>query len=392
MDDQHREEETLQFAKQKLLDGKVELSDNDISGSLACLAIRFGLEFNEDPESRDVSCTQVERHMRLCLAATTGFERLVTCSGSEPILAEAAYEILQSSNSSPVHRLANHANLYCVDRGRRGELVAALIIMQARDASLGTILPRRRWITVTEFMQELLPPSAFDTLITSFPMFWRKGEDVTFGLTFEDYRMWFNHIIKVEDSKVIRAEYIWKYITRGAMIMCKNNQYGVDIILPVCHMEGRISSQSITAIYIQVKNAEGYNLNVDNTLFASMDPYKLGLFSNSPRPIIRMVFALGSSQAGVRIPSREREPHHPHHYTSFDIWCAGLSTESFQQIGNDIDSYRTLLDRSLQPNDVFELKETKYQYLGDETKVERGRLRKSMAPLVMFDGHDGIHQ
>jgi hypothetical protein len=148
----------------------------------------------------------------------------------------------------------------------------------------------------------------------------------------------------------------------------------------------------VTAIYIQVKNAEGYNLDVDNTLFAGMDPYKLGLFSNSPWPIIRMVFALGSSQAGVCIPSCNQEPHHLHNFTSFDIWCAGLSKDMFQQIGKDIDSYWTLLGRSLQPNDVFELKETKYKYLGDKTKVERGRLRKSMAPLVMFDGHDGIHQ
>jgi hypothetical protein len=332
--------------------------------------------------------------MRLCLAATTGFRKLVTCSASEPLLAEAAFEILHHSDASSVHHLANHANLYCVDRGRRGELVAALIIMQARDAALPTTLHRRRWVTVAEFMQSLLPVSAYDTLINSLPTLWHVGEDIPFGQTFENYRLWFNHVIKVEDSKVIRAEFLWKYITRGAMIVCKDNQLGVDIILPICFMDGNLSRHTVSAIYIQVKNAEDYKLKVDKTLFDAMNPqHLLGTLSNHPRPIIRIVFALASPEAGVSFPlPPERPPHHPAMFTTFDVWCAGLSTKTFQQIGSDLESYRTLLDRSLKPHDVFELKEADYRHLSNETKVERENLRRNMAPLIMFSGHDGIHQ
>jgi hypothetical protein len=53
----------LLFTKQKLLNGSSTLAEWDNLGSLACLSVRFGLEFNEDPNSRDVSCKQVERHM-----------------------------------------------------------------------------------------------------------------------------------------------------------------------------------------------------------------------------------------------------------------------------------------------------------------------------------------
>jgi hypothetical protein len=63
--------------------------------------------------------------MRLCLAATTGFKRLNTLTGSEPLLAEVAEELLFDSTAKPVRPLANHSDLHCVVRGPRGELVAA---------------------------------------------------------------------------------------------------------------------------------------------------------------------------------------------------------------------------------------------------------------------------
>jgi hypothetical protein len=154
--------ELLLFAKQKLLNGYSTLVTTDSRnnrtlnspGTLACLSIRFALEFNADSISRAVAYTQVERHMRLCLAATTGFERLITLAGSEPLLAEAAEEPMRDGQMNPVRYLAEHSGLNCVDRGRRGELVAAPIAMQARDAALRR---ERRRVSVCEFMEALLP-------------------------------------------------------------------------------------------------------------------------------------------------------------------------------------------------------------------------------------------
>ena len=129
MPEEDKEDDILRFAQQKLLNGKDFLEEADSSGSLACLATRFGLEFNDDEDSRDVCYKQVERHMRICLAMTTGFKLMITCSASEPLLAEAAFHLISDSTTSPVKLLANHPTLYCVDTGRSGELVAALIVM-----------------------------------------------------------------------------------------------------------------------------------------------------------------------------------------------------------------------------------------------------------------------
>ncbi|KAF8492187.1 hypothetical protein F5888DRAFT_1619276, partial [Russula emetica] len=386
----------MDLAKGKLLDGPNTLGNNR-SGSLACLSVRFALEFNMDGTSGDVARTQVERHMRLCLAATAGRDTLVTLAGSEPILAEAAYELMKGTQSNPVHHLAHHLDLNCVDRGRRGELVAALLIMRACDAARAAS-SGQRWVPVDVFMQELLPPAKYDILKGSFPRFYREKEKQELAATFKDYGIWFNHVIKVEKGKMFSADHLWKFITRGAMILCSNNQEGVDIVIPICHTKEALSRRSVTAILVQVKNSETYQLKIDKTLFDNMNPIKLGLFPDKvdpvdPKPVIRIVFALAAIDAGVDFPEARQRDHHRHdEFTAFDVWCAGLGDKAFKHIDGDLGSYRLLLERSLRPHDAFKLQDGGKGPEHDETRRLRGSLRRRMAPLTTDDdAHHAIH-
>jgi hypothetical protein len=385
----------MDFVKQKLLDGPFTLQ-NDRSGSLACLSVRFALEFNMDGTAGDVARTQVERHMRLCLAATAGRNTLVTVAGSEPLLAEAAYELMKETGSNPVHHLANHSDLNCVDRGRRGELVATLLIMRACDAAREAF-SGQRWVPVDKSMKELLPKKLHKTLEESFPTFHRGREDKTFAATFKDYGIWFNHVIKVEKENMYSADHLWKFITRGAMVLCTNNQQGVDIVIPICHTEKALSRDSVTAILVQVKNSTKYQSNIDKTLFDNMTPMRLGLFPDNvvPKPVIRIVFALAAVTAGVHFPkARQRDPHHDKEFTAFDVWCAGLGEDVFRNTEGDLRSFQRLLDRSLKPHDAFELKDdvTGKGEGHDETRDLRGTLRRRMAPLTSDeDAHQAIH-
>jgi hypothetical protein len=80
-------------------------------------------------------------------------------------------------------RLANHSNLHCIDRGSCGELVVALIIMQAHDAA--SMSSGTRWVSVGKFMEALLPVKFYnDTLVQSLPREWRAGECLSFDVTF----------------------------------------------------------------------------------------------------------------------------------------------------------------------------------------------------------------
>jgi hypothetical protein len=401
----------LDFAKQKLLDGTTDLAKDNRPGSLACLSVRFALEFNVDGTARDVACAQVERHMRICVAATTGFEKLVTVSGSEPLLAEAAYDLMKRTQINAVRHLADHSDLHCIDRGRRGELVAALLIMHAYDEARGEARGEssgRRWVTVADFMKALLPTSLptskheslHDTLLECQPTFWREGEDKAFRETFKDYGMWFNHVIKIEDSEMFSADNLWKFVTRGAMILCSNNQRGIDIVLPLCHTKENLSPRSVTAILIQVKNAKEFGKEVKSTLFDAMGPFDLGVFrvakdgalaEATPKPVIRLVFALASPEASVVFRGGATRKSRPNEFTAFDIWLAGLSADTFKQVGLDLEPYRTLLDRSVRPHDAFELLDE--PLVGDGTKKLRGSRRRRVAPLMLPDlDHNSIHR
>jgi hypothetical protein len=250
-------------------------------------------------------------------------------------------------------------------------------------------------------MEELLPPAKYDVLKKSFPTSYRDGEKLKFAATFKDYGIWFNHLIKVEKDKMFSADHLWKFIMRGAMIMCSDNQAGVDIIIPICHTQQPLSRDSVTAILVQVKNTEKFQLKVDNS-FDRMDPTKLGLFHKPdqlevvPKPVIRIVFALAALEAGVVFPNtRQREHHPPDDFTAFDVWCAGLGNKAFKHIDGDLASYRLLLERSLRPHDVFNLQDASKSPKGpkhDETRRLRGSHRRRMAPLTADDdAHHAIH-
>ena len=388
------------FAKRKLLNGKsTPLGRGDEAGSFACLSALFALEFNTSPVSYAVAGIQAERHMRLILQADAGFKNVVTTVGSEPILAEAAAELFkQSFGTSPVHHLAYHPDLSSVDRGRPGEMVAMLIIMQARDASLASAM-ERRWVPVSDFMQALLPPSAFETLQSSLPTFWREGEQKPFDEIFRDYAIWFNHTIRVGTGEMMKAEHLWKFITRGAMIVCPVNHGGVDIVLPICVRKGKLSRDTVTAILIQVKTNDRFQCKIDNFCFDEMDPFLL-VFSEgqSPRPIIRVVFALGSHEAGILFRSltpRGSEPEQDDSdddnnpcqgdFTSFDIWCAGLSANTFKDIGGDLAAYKVLLDRSLRSQFSDALNLTDDNSFSENTKVAKVKARRRMLAMNFLE-------
>ena len=390
MKEQEDEVGLMDFAKVKLLDGPKKLETRNEAGALACLSVRFGLDINfSDISGREVAQKQVERHMRLYLAATSGFEKLVTTAGSEPYLAEAAQELMYRSGIDPVKHLASNSSLTCVDRGERGELVAALIIMRARDAA--ALSEGQRDISVNDFLEALLPTDHYNTFKSSGPYTCRRvGENRPLSEAFEGWRIWFNHVIKVQASEMIETVHLWKFLTRGAMVMCMDGQRGVDIVIPICEKQTRLSRNNITAILVQVKNNKAFKDKINITTFDNMDPSIIFQDDTPPLPVIRMVFALASDTAKVHSPEvGERTKRRQSSFTTYDIWCAGLSPHTFRDIGPNLESYRILLVRSCQPHDGFEIRD---EYDDNLTIEAREEQRRRIAPLSATpDSHNSVH-
>jgi hypothetical protein len=150
----------------------------------------------------------------------------------------------------------------------------------------------------------------------------------------------------------------------------------------------------VTAILVQVKNDPLFKECIKKPLFDVMDPFEVDLFSDgdSPLPVIRTVFALASVTPGVSFPPAPEHSHHGGRFTGYDIWYAGLSEKTFKVIDADVDLYKKMLTRSLQPHDAYKLDETKDPYQDKPTKNARGSLRRRLEPLVdMEDEHNHSH-
>jgi hypothetical protein len=106
-----------------------------------------------------------------------------------------------------------------------------------------------------------------------------------------------------------------------------------------------------------------------------MTPDAVCLFEegSEPRPVIRIILALAASKEhGVYFPLQPVRRHHDP-FTSFDIWCAGVSQKTFNNVESDLTSYKLLLDHSLRLRNVFNVEEVNDGQLDALTK----KLRKN---------------
>ncbi|KAI9449053.1 hypothetical protein BJY52DRAFT_1192901 [Lactarius psammicola] len=198
--------ELILVATHRLLGGPSALTDIKGSGSLACLSVRFALDL--DISDIYVALTQIEQHVRLCVAATAGFEKLIITNGLEPFLAEAAHQLMADSGADPA----------------------------AGD---------RRWVSVDDLMRALLPVSAYEQLQRSKPRFWIKP----FREAFESY-----HVIKdgPGDPDMINTVHPWK---------CFQPRRDGN----------KLSLRSVTAVLILSKSDKRFGFRIDEALFDMME-------------------------------------------------------------------------------------------------------------------------
>ncbi|TFY71749.1 hypothetical protein EVG20_g1246 [Dentipellis fragilis] len=376
--DESVRKDIVSFASVKLMAGYIQRTEllND-DQKLACLAVRLGVDFRATGWlHQEKERTQVERHMRLCLSASEGFRNIITIAPSEPVLAEAAFRAMDGWDVPAA--LLSHIDSSYLSIGERGELIASLLVLAARDAAVKS--------------RPSSPHSLEDdgrARVTSVVDF--LHQDKHLAKDFEGADIWFNHLIKVHDFAVINQEYLWMILSRGAAVICANHRRGVDIVIPIL-FKNNLLKKNVSAILIQVKNDLSFTDTVRTALFDGMSPFDIGLFSENvaePLPIIRIVFALASKKPAVRsndVPQRTsprigeiENRGNTKAFTAYDIWFAGASHETFKVITPEQDStYQCLLARS---HNFFNA------YTPDiggspSAKEDRGRARRGMHPVV----------
>ncbi|KAF8637023.1 hypothetical protein AX17_003092 [Amanita inopinata Kibby_2008] len=350
--------EIILFAASKLIGGRTfnggkgEVRNLSQDAKLACMAVRLALQFNPTTMSSHTrELLQVEKHMRICIVATEGFETAITVPASEPLLAKGARRIMSNRKEFDLPRtLLEELEYPGLDKGSRGELICLVLLTLASDLANARAEQQNPY-SLLSFLEQLLPKDAYEAICKSTPSRCRTEEDGkrTFKEAFKNAKMHFNHFVKVHESLVINRKYLWKYIARGAAILCPTNQDDVGIVLPFTHDDPLLGRKNVSAILIQVTNDQLYSRTPPEWLFENMNPYALNVFNaddgDDAPPIIRMVFTLSSQKSAVEtVQKLEENPYQTHAYTAYDIWCAGVTAKTFAVIYEwEEDVYQKLL-------------------------------------------------
>ena len=369
----------VKFAGEKLLCKAFPSSTNSVESlsrveKMACISVRMPLEFNL--RSRDMEKTLVERHLRVCLCVDPGFETAVTIAPSEPLLAEASSLIMSNPAFNLPRCLLTELECQGLDKGNRGELIGMALCLLARDAAVKNESDDRvttQVIPVSSFIRELV--ASPDHILNSNPVRARTSDEArkTFEETFSKSNIFFNHFVKFRDRGVINRCYLWLLIVRGAAGLCADFQFGVDIVIPFVFFDRRLRRINVSAIFIQCKNDASFQTTPRQYLFDMMNPFDIQFFDETetnPLPVIRMVFALASPTARVEVlkcPDRVQPPRpggfqakfQADKYTSFDIWCAKASHDTFRPVkDSEDDMFQKLLLRFRIYPDVYDEKRT----------------------------------
>ena len=291
----------MQFATAKLLnaDCSTETLSND--QALACLSQRLPIEFNSTNYlSQEKEREQVEGHMRVCLKIDAAFETMTTTSSSEPILSEAAYFVMQRGSLNAPKALKSVMEGFAISKGDRGEFLVLLLVILARDATvgapdeLGRPIKGKRWFALTDFLygQVFRKQDGSSRLVDAKS----NGALHTLLKDFPNGHLHLSHFIKVHEYRAIDMDSLLLLSGRGAAVLCANNQTGIDVILVFLRDGTDLVRRNAGLCLVQVKNDPKYSTKPQPEVFSAMEPYDLGILEEGDPsvPLIKIVFALAA--------------------------------------------------------------------------------------------------
>jgi hypothetical protein len=287
----------------------------DAKSFLAALSVRLMLDF----EPRRISATENENlmvagHLRVANVIPSHREYIISSTPSEPIVAEAAAQVLQDQNL--IRLLFNNVRHGLIEKGQRGELVARLLLTLAHDAAVRKMDIKRRSnqgqigrlfttpIPLLAFLSALFAEQHMDSILNSRPDNQPSGP--TFKQSFEDAYVMFTHFGKAADDWCISDTFAFMALCRNMAISCRERMKFADLCIPIHFgLETTLSRNSTSAIFVSIKDKEkamGYNRT-------HIDVNKMKFFTGVDKnwPVINLVLQLGVQADGQYMPIMRTE-------------------------------------------------------------------------------------
>jgi hypothetical protein len=249
--------------------------------SIAILSSRLLLDLS--PTASDTQHYEeqlVRSHLRMIYSVHQNRHVMVTGSSSEPLLAEAAAQIMHSSiaiNGIDIPYMDLWALLgEFVDRGLAaqgsiGELIGRALSISAMDNAIHAMkrtceLVFQTLVTVSDYYKALLTNDAWAKLRRSVPANRARLSEDSATKTFEDAFanafFHFSHYGKANDASPMRVKHAWAHWLRGTAIICQPNQELSDRVTPIYFSRlGAIAPETMSANLDQDKTGQSINLN-----------------------------------------------------------------------------------------------------------------------------------
>lgn len=344
----------IKFAKLMLSDGKAAQEEAQITA----LCVRIMLDFDVARESSRVYEEKlVETHLRVVFAIPSHREFFRGGAPSEPLVAEAAAQILNSRHfqyEAP-DVLAGLLKDGLLAQGQHGEMVCRLLWTIAHDLVIRRMhelhhgydtqtLIYHRPILLLDWLKALINPRWHQNVLNAKPIADPHGPTLEYA--FQDVYLNFSHFVRAGDYGVIHPNLQWTPLVRGMAYQCADNQKSTDLFVPAHHggIDAPIAADRTAPVFGRVKN----RVKFTDVL---LNPHVGGTPINN-LPILSLVHDIGLEQPNVyphtSIPATELRdgvaPVEDIHVRHYQLHIEGWTNETYAVVPPEkSDVYKSIL-------------------------------------------------
>lgn len=279
--------------------------------SIAVLSARFLLDLHPAASTaQEFEAELVRSHMRVVFSVSRNRAIISTGSPSEPLVAEAAAEIMHSclKNSSKPYMdvwklLVQFVDGGLVAQGTIGELIGRVLSIFAMDEAIQALTDWRELkyqtpVTVAAYYKALLTDDAWEALRQSVPInrtnLSKESGTKSFEDAFAGAYFHFSHYGKANDTTPMNDKHAWALWLRGVAILCQHNHKLTDRAIPIFFSNlGTLSPESVSMEFDQDKTGHSENPRT----VPAQSAEALGFFSGENRlPYIAAVHCYGMTK------------------------------------------------------------------------------------------------
>jgi hypothetical protein len=335
----------------------VKLSCGEVASEYAlaaALSVRVILDFDVARKiARAYEEKLVESYMRVAFFVPTHREYLRGGTPSEPLLAEAAAQVLNARNSLDREAPDLLAKLFeqgLLARGERGEMVGRLLWTIAHDRVVqrlsllegynSSTVKYHRPILLLDWLKELIHPNWHLVVLKATPV--ADPDGLTLEDAFKDVYVNFSHFVRAGDDDMIGPDYLWMGLVRHMAFQCADNQKSTDIAAPAHHggLEAPIGPANTGPVFGQIKNcAMSGDVLLDSHASVGGAPH-------NNLPTLSFVHDLGLKKPNVYPHLRQGSPRTEDiHIRHYQIYIEGSTHETYGVVHPSTSTlYESILD------------------------------------------------